>query len=141
MSTIAEAVVEHLLSLDAITDLIDERLYPNVAPQDAAKPTLVYQIVDTQHISSRSGSSNLARTLFQFTCEDETYSGAKALALAVRQAWEDYRNQDIVEMRIDGALITGELDEYSETHATHVVRLDVAIWHSEGITISTGGTT
>lgn len=141
MSTIGEAVVEYLLSTVAITAIIGDRLYPNVAPQDAIKPTLVYQLIDAQHVASRSGSSHLARSLFQFTAEAETYAGADALADAVRAAYEDYRNIDILDMRIDGALITNELDEYSEIHATHVVRLDVAIWHSEGIVNPTGGTT
>lgn len=137
MSTIAEAVVENMLGNATITALIGERLYPNVAPQDAATPTLVYQLIDTQHVASRSGSSNLARSLFQFTCAAETYAETKALADAVRGAWKDYRNQDILDLRIDGALITNDLDEYSEAHATHVVRLDVAIWHSEDIVNST----
>jgi hypothetical protein len=141
MSTIGEAVVEYLLSTVAITAIIGERLYPNVAPQDAVKPTLVYQLIDAQHIASRSGSSNLARSLFQFTCEAETYAEARELADAVRTAYEDYRNDAILQMRVDGALIINELDEYSEMHATHVVRLDVAFWHSEGIIIEQEATT
>ncbi len=131
MSNISEAVVEQMLGVSALTALIDERLYPNVAPQDAEKPTVVYQLIDTQHVASRSGSSHLARSLFQFTCEDESYSGTKAVAAAVRGCWEDSRNTTITQLRIDGALIVNELDEYSETHATHVIRLDVAIWHNE----------
>jgi hypothetical protein len=46
-----------------------------------------------------------------------------------------------LQMRVDGALIINELDEYSEMHATHVVRLDVAFWHSEGIIIEQEATT
>ena len=107
-----------------------------MAPQDAATPTLVYQLIDAQHVASRSGSSSLARSLFQFTCAADTQAEVRALADAVRGAYEDYRNQTILQMRIDGALIINESDEYSETHATHVVRLDVAVWHSEGITIA-----
>jgi hypothetical protein len=140
-NTIGEAIVEYLLSLPSITTLIDERLYPNVAPQDAEKPTLVYQLIDVQHVASRSGSSNLARSLFQFTCEAESYAEADELADAVRAAYEDYRNQAILQMRIDGAIIINELDEYSEVHVTHVVRLDVAFWHSEGIIIEQEATT
>jgi len=140
-NTIGEAIVEYLLSLPAVTDLIDERLYPNVAPQDIDKPTLVYQLIDAQHVASRSGSSHLARSLFQFTCEADTYAEADALAAAVRSAYEDYRNVAILQMRIDGALIINELDEYSEMHATHVVRLDVAFWHSDNIIIEQEATT
>jgi hypothetical protein len=141
MSTIAEAIVEYLLSVTAVTDLIDERLYPAVAPQDAPKPTIVYQLIDAQHIASRSGSSNLARSLYQFTAEAETYAAARAVADAVREAYEDYRNEAILSMRVDGALIINEIEEYSEVHATHVVRLDVAFWHSEGLTIEQEATT
>lgn len=141
MSTIGEAIVEYLLSEDAITDIIDERLYPSVAPQDAIKPTIVYQLISTEHVASRSGSSHLARSLYQFTCEADDYAGARELADAVRAAWEDYRNATILQMLVFGALIINELDEYSETHATHVVRLDVAFWHTEGITIEQEATT
>ena len=137
MSTIGECVVERLLAVTAVTNLIGARLYPAIIPQDVAMPAVAYQLIDSQKTASRSGSSHLARSLFQFTCEAETYAGADALADAVRGAWQDCRNADVLDLRIDGALIVNELDEYSEQHATHVVRLDVAIWHSEDIVNST----
>src|SRR5512139_2220419 len=118
MSTIGEVVVERLLGVTAVTDLIGARLYPSVIPQDVAMPAVAYQLIDSQHVSSRSGISHLARSLYQFTCEAETYAGADALADAVRGCWHDYRNATLLNTRIDGALVINELDEYSEQHAT-----------------------
>ncbi len=139
MSDIGEALVEWLLADSAIAALIGERLYPDVIPQDAARPAVAYQLIDVQHVPSRTAGAHLARSLIQFTCDAETYSGAKALATAIRQCWSDV-NDIVVDVWLQGALIVNELDEYSEQRAAPVVRVDVAIWHSVDLTFQEGTT-
>ncbi len=128
MSEIEEAIVSKLMDEAAITDLIGQRLYPQVVPQDVARPSMAYQLIDQVPAPSRH-SAHLARSVVQFTCEAETYEDAKVLAAAIREVltgWSD----DMGELRIDGAFVVNQSDGYSEQHLAPVVRVDVAIWHA-----------
>jgi hypothetical protein len=140
VSEFGEALVAWMLEDGILTTLIGTRLYPNIIPQDAERPAIAYQLIDAQHVASRSGSSHLARSLVQFTCDAESYAEVKALATAVRNCWDGV--QDVIsDVWLQGAVVVNELDEFSEQRATPVVRLDLAIWHSEGINFSGGTTT
>lgn len=137
MATIEEAVNTRLMAVAAITALVGTgtaaRIYPLVIPQDAIRPALAYQKTNSPKEHSHSGSSNLARSRFQFTCQAETYTSAKALAAAVRDGLIGYRGT-ISGVRIDGILIEDDGDNDNEIQTNEVlpyVRVDVAIWHSE----------
>lgn len=137
MATIEEAVNARLLAVSAVTALVGAssaaRIYPLVIPQDAARPAIAYRKSDSQKEYSHSGFSNLARSRFTFTCEAETYTAAKALATAVRDAFHAYRGM-ISGVRIDAALVENDGDGDIEIQSNEVwptVRIDLAIWHSE----------
>jgi len=136
MTTIEEALVYKMANTAAITALIGSgsvmRLYPLVVPQTAALPAVAYQKISSPKEQSHSGSSHLARSRFQITCEAETYAGVKALATAVKNCWNSYRGT-VNNVRIDGCAIDNDSDSANERQAavTPVVRIDVLIWHYE----------
>jgi len=137
MATIEEAVNALLLATSTVTALVGSgssaRIFPLVIPQNAARPAIAYQKISSPKTMSHSGSSNLARSRFQFTFQAATYTSAKALAAAVRNALIGYRGT-VSGVRIDGILIEDDNDGDIEIQSNEVlpyVRLDAAIWHSE----------
>lgn len=141
MATIEEAIVRKMLATPAITALIgsgaNARLYPLVTPQTAALPAIAYQKISSPKEQSHSGSSHLARSRVQFTCEAVDYAAVKALAAAVKNCWNSYSGvislSTVDSLRIDGCAIDNDVDSASERQAsvTPVVRIDVLIWHYE----------
>lgn len=131
---IEEAVVAVLLNSPGVVALCGNaplhRIYPLAMPQDADRPAIVYQKIDSPKTTSHSGRSDLARSRFQFTCAGNSYAEVKALAAAVRDCWWGFRGT-AAGVRIDGALIEDEGDSAGEMGAMPVTRLDVIIWHSE----------
>jgi hypothetical protein len=133
MAMIEEAVYSRLSGYAAVSALISTRLYPLVIPQDVSLPAIAYQKIDSTKTANHAGASQLARSRFQFTCQAETYSDAKALAEAVRHCWEGYRGT-VATVRIDGTLIDNDQDGYNEPLSLVIqpsVRMDVIIWHAE----------
>ena len=136
MATIEEAVASKMASTSAITALIGSgsamRLYPLVVPQTAALPAVAYQKVSSPKEQAHTGSSHLARSRFQFTCEADTYAAVKSLATAVKNCWNSFRGT-VSGVRIDGCAIDNDVDSALERQAavSPVVRIDVLIWHYE----------
>jgi hypothetical protein len=133
MAEIEAAVVSKMNADATISGLIGTRLYPLVIPQDVSLPAVAYQKIDSTKTVSHSGASQLARSRFQFTCQAGNYADAKTLAASVRHCWEGYRGT-VATVRIDGALIDNDQDDYSEPVSLVIqpsVRMDVIIWHAE----------
>jgi hypothetical protein len=141
VATIEDAIVFRMAGTTAITALIGSgsamRLYPLVTPQTAPSPAIAYQKISSPKEQAHTGSSHLARSRFQFTCQADDYATAKRLATAVRQCWDSYRGTVMLDtingMRIDGCAIDNEMDSQIERQAAvwPVVRIDVLIWHYE----------
>ncbi len=141
MATIEEAITTKMLATSAITALIGSgsaaRLYPLVVPQTAALPAIAYQKISSPKEQAHTGSSHLARSRIQFTCEADDYSTVKALATAVKQCWNSFRGivslSTTDSLRIDGCAIDNDIDTANEQRAavSPVVRIDVLIWHYE----------
>ncbi len=131
MASIEESVVSRMLGYAEVSALVGTRIYPLLTPQDVDMPALAYQKISSPKTQSQSGSSHLAESRFQFTCEADDYPTAKALAKAVCHCWDGFKGT-VASIRIDGALVQDDRDSYSEQHAAPVVRVDVLIWHYEG---------
>jgi hypothetical protein len=141
MATIEEAIVARMLATAAITALIGSgsaaRLYPLAIPQTAVLPAIAYQKVSSPKEQAHTGSSHLAHSRFQFTCDAETYAAVKALATTVKDCWDSFQGTIVIDttsgVRIDSCTIENDVDSAIErgVAVTPVVRLDVVIWHYE----------
>jgi hypothetical protein len=141
MATIEEAVTNRMLATNAITTLIGSgsaaRLYPLVVPQTAALPAIAYQKISSPKEQAHTGSSHLARSRIQFTCEAGDYATVKRLAIAVKQCWDSFAGivslSTTDSLNIQGCAVDNDVDSASEQGAavSPVVRLDVLIWHYE----------
>jgi hypothetical protein len=82
MSTIEEAAVAMLKAEPAVVAITTHH-YPVQAPQDAAVPYTVYQVISEPELFVLG----YTRPLIQFTSYSTTYLGARALADAVRKCF------------------------------------------------------
>ena len=75
------------LSGDAgVTALCSTRIYPNLAPESVTFPYCAYQMVSGLRLSTITGVGDALRKRLQISCHANTYSEAKALAVAVEAA-------------------------------------------------------
>lgn len=137
MATIEEALNALLLATAGVTALTGSgtsaRIYPLRVPQDVTRPAIAYQKISSPKTLSHGGTSHLARSRFQFTCQAETYTSAKALAAAVRDGLIGYRGT-VSGVRIDGILIDDDKDGEIDVQSNELwpfVWLDAVVWHSE----------
>ena len=112
-----EATLFSTLNNDAtLTTLVGSKIYPQVAPDNAAVPYITYQvIVGTPH-NKLVGVPESERKLIQVNCISNSYTNAKDIAVACKSAING----------IVGYLNT-EGDDYFYQTENHRVRLDFAL--------------
>lgn len=72
-----------LAAAAGVTALVSTRIYPGVAPENAALPYIVYSLTNTERLSTLLGSGDDARYQMQIDCVANTYTSGKAVAAAV----------------------------------------------------------
>jgi hypothetical protein len=81
------------LAADApVLALVGDAIRPMILAADDALPNIVYQRVATEFYNDSTGGATTAQATINVTCSASSYSGAKALANAVRVAmngWND----------------------------------------------------
>jgi hypothetical protein len=83
----AKAVNARLTTVTAVTDLVADRVYPIIAPQNARTyPQVVYQISGEEHPGHYTGTSGLGKATVTVACIARSYAGSVELAAAVRVA-------------------------------------------------------
>jgi len=128
---IEQAVLKELLADSGITDLIGERLYYVKAPQDVAKPYIVFFKVSAPREYSHDGASKLARPRFQFSCFAMTYYEAKQIAEAIRVAIEAFSGTMGTGVEVGSCFCLNESDMYEEDTKLFHVAVDYLIYHKE----------
>ena len=100
----------------ALTALVGSKIYPNVAPDNVAVPYITYQVVVGTPYSLINTAHSTERKLFQVNCIANTYTNAKAIAEACKNA-------------INGTVgyFKDEGDDYFYQTENHRVRLDFAL--------------
>ena len=83
---IEQALLTELLTVTALTALIDDKLYYVKAPQDVEEPYVVFFKVSAPREHSLTGASGLATARFQFSTFAETYYQAKQIAQQIQLA-------------------------------------------------------
>ena len=119
-----ETKLYSLLSANAgVLALVNTRIYPLVAPQEATMPFVVYTRVSSFRLYSLAGYSNLEYPRMQVDCYGTTYSEAKLLSeaviTAIRSATTFGAEQD-------------DPQEMFEEDETFRVSIDFSIWNQEG---------
>jgi len=131
MSVIEEAVYTHLKTDANVAALVGTRIYPLVAPQDAAYPLLVYQRISTPRVRSHSGPSGLAYPRIQITCAADQYDVTRSLANTVRASMDGFKGLLGSLVDVGAVFAENEIDEYEDQSKAFTIRLDMVIWHKE----------
>lgn len=104
---------------DVITALVGITVYPGAAPQDAAKPFVVYKVAPNVPVTTIHGTTPITGHEFTFECWAASALAAETLAASVRAAID---SSTLVAERIpapeDG--YDPEVDEYVEPVAYRI---------------------
>jgi hypothetical protein len=108
---IEQALYQRLAATSALTDLVGDRIYPDEADPDAARPLVVYAVVSKNESRDLAGNVVFATSAANIFVEADTFAVAKAVASAVngaldRQAFAGvqraYRNDYLTNEAEDG---------------------------------------
>lgn len=131
------ALYEYLVAQAAVTALISDRLFPNVAPAKTCSPYATYSLivgVPEHHLGAAAG---LTRSTFQITAWADTYLEAVALGDAIIGELDGMRNQTLgtttpvavksvavgaIRDTIDGPTAGEEAPAYGR-------QIDIDVWH------------
>lgn len=121
--TAGEAVVALLAADSAVVAIVGARMYPNVAPQGAAAPFLVYQVIsDVPENSLADTSPRLSNIRLQVDCYSTRYLQAHALAEAVEAKLVAASTPDFSAWR------DTTRDLFDAEAQMHRVSTDFAVW-------------
>ena len=90
MKDICIAVYEYLMGIAEINSVIQGRLYPEMLPEDAPLPSIVYSPVLANYDSALQGDTGYVRQTIQFVCHAKTFGQARELSRLVKKALQDY---------------------------------------------------
>jgi hypothetical protein len=84
-------IIYGVLSATAgVTALVSTRIYPDMAPQNATFPYIVFQKLSTQPTDTKEGASPLDKILVQIDCYSGSYDTSHTIAAAIRTALDRY---------------------------------------------------
>lgn len=106
-----------------IAALVSTRIYPLVLPQSVAYPAISYQRISN---TGQMGTTALRESRWQVNCWALTYTAAQALAVAVKNALEEY-TATATAPRIKMALVVNELDDFDPEANIFRVIVDVML--------------
>lgn len=86
MSVLESALYARLISDSGVSGLVGSRVYPRYAPQNVLCPYLVYGEVVGVDKTCLFGVPYQEEIRFQIDCWSLTYSGVKAMKVAVKNA-------------------------------------------------------
>lgn len=126
---IEEALVS-ILQNDSGVNAITTRVYPVDLPQNPVFPAVIYMKISGMRDHALSGPTGHAHPRFQIEAWATTYSAAKGLARAIRQALDGYSGT-VGDVEIGSILIESERDFYEPEVKCHRTIMDFMIWHTE----------
>jgi hypothetical protein len=87
---VGQIVYGILSATTGVTSLVSTRIYPDMAPQNATFPYIVFQKLSTTPTDTKEGTSPLDKMLVQIDCYSNNYDTAHSIAAAIRVALDRY---------------------------------------------------
>lgn len=139
---IEQALYAVLSGAAAVSALVGTRIEPENSQQSSTLPRIVYERTASEYENTLTGSSSgLCRATYDYDCIASTFSGAKALADAVRSALDRYKgnptgagyDETIYRVKLDD-----DTDEFTAPRdggdrGDYVVRMTFDVWY--GVTV------
>ena len=125
-----EAAIRSILINDATVKAITTRCYPVTIPQSPTYPLILYTKITGMRDHHLQGPNGRAHPRFQIEAWSKTYTEAKTLADAIREALDGYSGT-ASSTKIGSCLIESERDIYESEIEVYRVIQDYFIWHEE----------
>ena len=114
--SIGNSVYSLLLGNSGVTALVSDRIYPLRAPQDTAKPYVVFFVVSSEHDRHLHGPSGVVEKRIQVDAYADTYEAAHAVSEAIRRALNGYSGTPVATKISRISLLTErDADEGADT--------------------------
>lgn len=131
-----EAIYGQLVGNATVGGLVSTRVYPLMIPQEVALPAIAYQRISGMRALAHDGEVGFAEARVQFTCQAESYDGAKDLARGVRLCLAGFNGvmggSAAKGVRVQGVRTENEMDGWGMVAGHWTVRLDMMFWYLEG---------
>lgn len=136
MSDLEAGFVSLLTASTGVTTLIGSgsaaRLYPLLVPQGFDNyPAITYQVISENREPQLDKQNGLMQARIQINCWARSYSGAKALKEAVRNAIDGSDSQFPSGVFIENGIDGVEESEGSRPGRLFVKRMDAMVWVTE----------
>jgi len=125
-----EAAIRSILIADDTVKALTTRVYPVALPQSPQYPLILYTKITGMRDHHLQGPSGHAHPRFQIEAWAKTYTEAKTLADAIREALDGYSGT-AAGTKIGSCLIESEQDIYESEIEVYRVTSDWFIWHEE----------
>lgn len=127
--SIGYAIRALALADSGISTLLATRWYPAPLPENPVYPSVTYQIISENNVSSHQGNSNLAETRLQLNVWGTSYDNARTIKDNLKRVLRDYKgtvNSD----RIDRIIWANELTANDPLTQKQQRIIDLIIWHN-----------
>lgn len=130
---IEEGLRRHLVDLD----VVEERVYPQILPQNPTYPAISYSVISSAVAHTVEGLAGYARTVFQVSVWAKTtnadgsgYEQAREIAEELRVSLSGFRGY-FGDVQVHSCFLTGRRDLYSNDAIVFGTSLDFAVSHEE----------
>lgn len=127
---IEESLYSFLSSDSAVSGLVEDRIYGQIAPQKSLLPRIVYSRVATQRSQSLCGTDSKVRAIMQIDSYDKTYKGSKTLADVLRHTLSDFTG-DMNGTRVSTVSLDSDVDLDDPEPGLYRVSQTYFIWFVE----------
>jgi len=93
VAEVTEGVYRHIVEDVSIGAFVAGRIYPGQASPDATMPYITYRQTGSDHMRHWQGGSGLKKSEFQINVFDNNHKDSYALAVLVRQAFDNFSGQ------------------------------------------------
>jgi hypothetical protein len=125
-----EDLTTYLIANAALIAVVNGRIYPQVLPQHATLPAIVYSQIHGKPGNTMENASGFTDALFQFACVGTSYFDVKKTARNLRTALEGFAGT-MGSTKVYGAFQETERDGYDSETLEYRTDLDFKIWHLE----------
>jgi len=106
---INQALYELLLGDEDIKELVDDRIYPVLLPEDCPLPALVYTPINASYDSALQGDTGFAKQTIQVMCHANTFKKVRELSRLVKTKLQDIRG-DMKGLPIEATFIKSDFE-------------------------------
>jgi hypothetical protein len=132
MADLEAGIVGVLEGSAGVTALVGSRIYPLLVPQGFDNyPAVTYQVISEQRTPELTKQNGLMRARVQVTCWARTYSAAKGLKEAVRNAIDGESGTFPSGVFIEDSQDTVEESVGARPARLYAKRIDAMVWVTE----------